>query len=529
MATQVSITDFGARGDGRTDNKVAIQKALDHAKTTGKTVYVPEGTFLHKGMLHADGVDLVGAGAKSVLKAVGASSSFDDQTVRLSGSGGSIRNLTLDSDATSRGYTGDSTKIWVTGARDWVIDHVTINNSFGAGILVGYGASDGRISNNTVRSTNADSIHISQASHDIVVSGNRVSGGGDDGIAVVSYMRNGAPVRDITITGNTVTDNLWGRNISVVGGEDVTIRDNHVEGNKAGRAGIYLASEPAYDTFGVRNVTVEKNHVENVGGWNTGQGAITLFSGTGRMLEDIVIRGNGIVDAVKDGILLRGRAIDDVRLENNLIESPGNKPVVILDRVGDVVQSGTVGSRGAWKGEAGPSAGSPQNSSPQNSRPLDSSPADGKPAPDTDPAVPARDKAPGPADGGGTTVKVYAAGNSYRGDAEFRLLADGQQVGAVQDVTTQRGTGWQVFTFDLGDGDLGDGDLGDGGLPDRLSIQYANDLYGGPGKDRNLEIDRIEIDGTVIDPGKAGRMFCNGILHVDLDSIGLVGVDAAAA
>ncbi|MFC7334017.1 glycosyl hydrolase family 28-related protein [Rhodocista pekingensis] len=524
MATQVSITDFGARGDGRSDNKVAIQKALDHAKATGQTVYVPEGTFLHKGMLHADGVDLVGAGARSVLKAVGASSSFDDQTVRLSGSGGSIRNLTLDSDATARGYTGDSTKIWVTGARDWVIDNVTINNSFGAGILVGYGASDGRISNNTVRSTNADSIHISQASHDIVVSGNRVSGGGDDGIAVVSYMRNGAPVRDITITGNTVTDNLWGRNITVVGGENVTIRDNHVEGNKAGRAGIYLASEPAYDTFGVRNVTVEKNHVENVGGWNTGQGAITLFSGTGRMLEDIVIRGNGIVDAVKDGILLRGRAIDDVRLENNLIESPGNKPVVILDRTGDVVQSGNVGSRGAWKGSAGP----------QDSGPLDSSPATGVPAPDVRPVVPVRDKAPDPthggdpADGGGATVKVYAAGNSYKGDAEFRLLADGKQVGEVQDVTTQRGTGWQVFTFDLADGDLGDGDLADGGLPDRLSIEYANDLYGGPGKDRNLEIDRIEIDGTMIDPGRAGQMFGNGILHVDLEAIGLVGVDAAA-
>ena len=76
MATSfVSITDFGARGDGRTDNTAAIQRAFDTAKATGKSVYVPEGVFAHSGVLRANGISIDGAGAKSVLHATNAAKS----------------------------------------------------------------------------------------------------------------------------------------------------------------------------------------------------------------------------------------------------------------------------------------------------------------------------------------------------------------------------------------------------------------------------------------------------------------------
>lgn len=42
----VTVTDFGAKGDGKTLNTAAIQKAIDKAKENGGKVIVPKGKFL---------------------------------------------------------------------------------------------------------------------------------------------------------------------------------------------------------------------------------------------------------------------------------------------------------------------------------------------------------------------------------------------------------------------------------------------------------------------------------------------------
>jgi len=58
----VSVMDFGATGDGITDETQAFQKALDHFGAKGGTVYAPRGTYLFKGSLNVpQAVTLKGA------------------------------------------------------------------------------------------------------------------------------------------------------------------------------------------------------------------------------------------------------------------------------------------------------------------------------------------------------------------------------------------------------------------------------------------------------------------------------------
>jgi hypothetical protein len=48
----VSVTAFGAKGDGKTDDTQAFQKAMDSFGTKGGTVYIPRGTFLLAGSIN---------------------------------------------------------------------------------------------------------------------------------------------------------------------------------------------------------------------------------------------------------------------------------------------------------------------------------------------------------------------------------------------------------------------------------------------------------------------------------------------
>ena len=93
---------------------------------------------------------------------------------------------------------------------------ITITGSASAGIF-NNGGQGGTIQNNTVQNTLADSITNTNGANGTVISGNLVTGSGDDGISIVSYS-NAPIVQNITVKNNTVKGQVWGRGLSVVGG-----------------------------------------------------------------------------------------------------------------------------------------------------------------------------------------------------------------------------------------------------------------------------------------------------------------------
>ena len=103
LAEQISVKDFGAVGDGVTDDTAAINATMAYAfsiyQTTistfapirfgGTTVYMPEGTYITSATINLPtGVSLVGAGNFSTI----ISSSYDGYIIRNEGAAGTYTN-----------------------------------------------------------------------------------------------------------------------------------------------------------------------------------------------------------------------------------------------------------------------------------------------------------------------------------------------------------------------------------------------------------------------------------------------------
>jgi hypothetical protein len=129
----VNVRDFGAVGDGVTDDTAAIQAALDSG---AGIVKIPTGTYLTGALSISNGLNptIAGDGPKNtVLKAngnVSALLSFDCESHALSAFGGGALGLSINMD----GYTG--TAISIIGWKGALFDSLNITVTSGQAISI---------------------------------------------------------------------------------------------------------------------------------------------------------------------------------------------------------------------------------------------------------------------------------------------------------------------------------------------------------------------------------------------------------
>jgi len=139
VGNSYNVKQFGAKGDGITDDQSAIVQAIARAKGTGLSVYFPPGNYLHSGLILADSVTLFGLGTSSVLTATNPTSGV----VQLTGNSPSIRNLIIQyASPASVNWQWPNTSqqadaLWVQSANNFSINQVTIANSSNVGIEIG--------------------------------------------------------------------------------------------------------------------------------------------------------------------------------------------------------------------------------------------------------------------------------------------------------------------------------------------------------------------------------------------------------
>ena len=86
----------------------------------------------------------------------------------------------------------------------------------------------------------------------------------------------------------------------------------------------------------------------------------------------------------------------------------------------------------------------------------------------------------------GSGLVIGIAEDAYRGDAQYLVLADGQQIGGVRTATASHSEG-RSEQVSLGTLSAG---------AHAISVQFINDLYGGSGLDRNLYVTDVTYDGV---------------------------------
>jgi hypothetical protein len=286
----LSVESFGAVCDGVTDDTAALSRAFSTAPA-GSTVTV-SNTCAHSDVLNVTVPGLTISGAGTLL-----ATDYNHTATQVRASNVTIDGPLLfkfDTTGSPRLGNGWQSMIFLDHAAGTVVRGVTVDGGPGMGILM-YGASFYTIDSVTVQGTLADCIHNTNGSHDGTIVNPTLRRCGDDGVAVVSYVRDGSRTHDITVTSPRLYDQVFGRGFTVVGGYNITFTDVYADGSNA--AAVYISAEGSYNTYGVDNVKVLGGTLVNSNRGTVDHGAVLVFNGqTNQTIATVDIENLTITD-----------------------------------------------------------------------------------------------------------------------------------------------------------------------------------------------------------------------------------------
>ncbi|MGW1878507.1 discoidin domain-containing protein [Streptomyces sp. NPDC001975] len=355
-ANSISITSCGAVADNTptngaadsqsVDSRAAIQSCIDQARSQGKTLWIPQGTFYVKGTagLNAQGITIAGAGLwySTVYRDVPVPNStplaalFDLTSC-------TVRNFHIDANAVSRSTIGGDGGAMDTTGTNWLADGIWTQHTMSGFWASGTG---GRVQNSRLTSIWADGINVNNVSlnadtgNDLTVTNNFVRGTGDDAIAInsVNYNTNGdgsqtfyKPMTNVTVSDNTSIAPWGGKGVGIYGGSGHQVRNNYISdtaryiGLGAGRFGVNGSD--------LLSATVTGNTVVRSGGNAYGQGQPALHIGNGGdgqntgIVDKVTVTGNTVNDSLYDGIAFSTST--NTLLQDNTVNEPGRNGIAI--------------------------------------------------------------------------------------------------------------------------------------------------------------------------------------------------------
>ncbi|NEA33321.1 discoidin domain-containing protein [Streptomyces sp. SID13031] len=261
----ISITDRGADPNGNNDSTGAIQSAIDSARGSGGTVWIPAGRFKVGGTINPDGVTLRGAGRWH-------STLLSSHLIDRPNGGGNVKlyDFAVIGEVTERhdespdnfvnGQLGPNSIVsglwlqhlkvglWLTGNNDNLV-----------------------VENNRFYDMTADGLNLNGTANNVQVRNNFLRNQGDDALAMWSLH---AANRNSTFANNTIVQPNLANGIAIYGGTDLTVRDNLISDTNALGGGIAISNQsfgsPFYPLAGT--ITVSGNTLIRTGAMNPNWG-----------------------------------------------------------------------------------------------------------------------------------------------------------------------------------------------------------------------------------------------------------------
>lgn len=345
----ISIVDKGASANDDSDDTAALLAAVEEAKVSGKSVYIPEGRFNFDKQVNieADNLKISGAGVWHTQLHFTSDKRYGGGIVFGHNSNGiELSNLYMDSNLTSR-YKEDAQYKAISGTlgKNSHIHDIWVQH-FEVGMWIGdydqtenMKYTDGLIVENTrIRNNLADGINFAQGTKNSTVKNSNIRGNGDDGLAIWSSISDGtnaAAEENNKFLNNTIESGWRAAGIGIFGGKGHEISGNLIKDVFAG-SGIRVNTVFAGHNFDHNDngIKIHDNTILRSGTtndlYNLHRGAIDFQQVRGT-IKNVDVYDNKLLNTLADPVITKNFEMGDsgngeIRLSNNTID---NKATII--------------------------------------------------------------------------------------------------------------------------------------------------------------------------------------------------------
>lgn len=345
----ISIVDKGASANDDSDDTPALLAAIDEAKASGKSVYIPEGRFNFDKQVNieADNLKISGAGVWQTQLHFTSDQRYGGGIVFGHNSNGiELSNLYMDSNLTSR-YNEDAQYKAISGTLGKIshIHDVWVQH-FEVGMWIGDYDQTGNmkytdglvVENARIRNNLADGINFAQGTKNSTVKNSNIRGNGDDGLAIWSSISDGtnaAAEENNKFLNNTIEAGWRAAGIGILGGKGHEISGNLIKDVFAG-AGIRVNTVFAGHNFDHNDtgIKIHDNTILRSGTtndlYNLHRGAIDFQQVRGT-IKNVDVYDNKLLNTLADPVITKNFEMGDsgngeIRLSNNTID---NKATII--------------------------------------------------------------------------------------------------------------------------------------------------------------------------------------------------------
>ena len=345
----ISIVDKGASANDDSDDTAALLAAVEEAKASGKSVYIPEGRFNFDKQVNieADNLKISGAGVWHTQLHFTSDKRYGGGIVFGHNSNGiELSNLYMDSNLTSR-YNEDAQYKAISGTlgKDSKIHDIWVQH-FEVGMWIGDYDQTGNmkytdglvIENARIRNNLADGINFAQGTKNSTVKNSNIRGNGDDGLAIWSSISDGtnaAAEENNKFLNNTIESGWRAAGIGIFGGKGHEISGNLIKDVFAG-AGIRVNTVFAGHNFDLNDsgIKIHDNTILRSGTtndlYNLHRGAIDFQQVRGT-IKNVDVYDNKLLNTLADPVITKNFEMGDngngeIRISNNTID---NKAMIV--------------------------------------------------------------------------------------------------------------------------------------------------------------------------------------------------------